>query len=79
MEWKRLKNKFELVSDPSLVKTEKQFRQCALKKNQDPEIWIQHQGQSINDSNSQKYDIRLQSSIVLDSFNKSFKHDGRPY
>ena len=40
MAWERLKNKFEPVSAPSLVKMEKQFRQCALKKNQDPEIWI---------------------------------------
>jgi hypothetical protein len=40
MAWECLKNKLEPVSAPSLVKTEKQFRQCALKKNQDPEIWI---------------------------------------
>jgi hypothetical protein len=35
-----LKNKFESVSAPSLVKMKKQFRQCAFKSNQDPEIWI---------------------------------------
>ena len=40
MAWERLKNKFEPASTPSLVKMEKQFRQCAPKKNQDPEIWI---------------------------------------
>jgi hypothetical protein len=35
----RLKNKFEPSSDPSLVKLEKQFRQCSLKKGQDLDIW----------------------------------------
>jgi hypothetical protein len=40
MAWKRLKKKFELSSAPSLVKLEKQFRQCSLKKRQDPDIWI---------------------------------------
>jgi hypothetical protein len=38
--WERLKNKYELISDPSLVKLEKQFRELSLKKGQDPEIWI---------------------------------------
>jgi gag-polypeptide of LTR copia-type len=38
--WECLKNKFEPVSASSLVKLEKQFSQCALKKNQDPEIWL---------------------------------------
>jgi hypothetical protein len=36
----RLKNKFEPSSAPSLIKLEKQFRQCSLKKGQDPDIWI---------------------------------------
>jgi tellurite resistance-related uncharacterized protein len=40
MAWERLKNKFEPSSAPSLVKLEKQFRQCSLKKGQDPDIWI---------------------------------------
>jgi hypothetical protein len=40
MAWQRLKNKYELQSAPSLVKMEKQFRQSALKKGQDPDIWI---------------------------------------
>jgi gag-polypeptide of LTR copia-type len=40
MAWERLKNKFEPLSAPYLVKMEKQFRQCALKKGQDPEIWL---------------------------------------
>ena len=40
MAWERLKNKFEPVSAPSLVKMERHFCQCALMKNQDPEIWI---------------------------------------
>jgi gag-polypeptide of LTR copia-type len=38
MAWEQLKNKFEPLSAPSLVKMEKQFGQCALKKGQDPEI-----------------------------------------
>jgi hypothetical protein len=40
MSWERLKDKFEPSLAPSLVKLEKQFRQCSLKKGQDPEIWI---------------------------------------
>jgi hypothetical protein len=40
MAWERLKHKFEPSSAPSLVKLEKQFRQCSLKKGQDPDIWI---------------------------------------
>jgi Reverse transcriptase (RNA-dependent DNA polymerase)/gag-polypeptide of LTR copia-type/Zinc knuckle len=40
MAWDRLRNKFEPQSAPSLVKMEKQFRQCALKKGQDPDVWI---------------------------------------
>jgi hypothetical protein len=40
MVWERLKNKFEPSSTPSLVKLEKQFRQCSLKKGQDQDIWI---------------------------------------
>jgi gag-polypeptide of LTR copia-type len=35
-----LRNKFEPQSVPSLVKMEKKFRQCALKKGQDPDVWI---------------------------------------
>jgi hypothetical protein len=38
--WERLKNKYEPISTPSLVKLEKQFRELYLKKGQDPEIWI---------------------------------------
>ena len=38
--WERLKNKYEPISAPSLVKLEKQFRGLALKKGQDPEVWI---------------------------------------
>jgi hypothetical protein len=40
MAWERLTNKLEPSSAPSLVKLEKQFRQCSLKKGQDPYIWI---------------------------------------
>ena len=38
--WERLKNKYEPISAPSMVKLEKQFRDLSLKKNQDPEVWI---------------------------------------
>ena len=38
--WERLKNKYEPVSAPTLVKLEKQFRELSLKKGQDPEVWI---------------------------------------
>jgi hypothetical protein len=38
--WERLKNKYEPVSAPSMVKLEKQFRELSLKKSQDPEVWI---------------------------------------
>jgi hypothetical protein len=38
--WERLRNKYELVSEPSMVKPEKQFRELSLEKGQDPEIWI---------------------------------------
>jgi hypothetical protein len=40
MAWERFKNKYEPQSAPSLVKMEKQFRQSALKKGQDPDFWI---------------------------------------
>jgi hypothetical protein len=36
--WERLKNKYEPISAPSMVKLEKQFRSLALKKGQDPEV-----------------------------------------
>jgi hypothetical protein len=39
IEWERLKNKYDSISAPSLVKLEKQFRELSLKKGQDPEIW----------------------------------------
>jgi hypothetical protein len=38
--WNKLKNKYEPVSAPSLVKLDKQFRESSLKKGQDPEVWI---------------------------------------
>jgi hypothetical protein len=38
--WERLKNKFEPVSAPSMVKLEKQFREISFKRGQDPEVWI---------------------------------------
>lgn len=38
--WEKLKNKYEPVSAPSMVKLDKQFRELTLKKGQDPEVWI---------------------------------------
>jgi hypothetical protein len=40
MAWKRLRKKFELLSALSLIKIEKQFCQCSLKNEQDPDIRI---------------------------------------
>ena len=38
--WERLKNKYEPISAPSLVKLEKQFRELSLKRGEDPKVWI---------------------------------------
>jgi hypothetical protein len=38
--WERLKNKYEPVSVPSMVKLEMQFREHSLMKGQDPEVCI---------------------------------------
>jgi gag-polypeptide of LTR copia-type/Zinc knuckle len=38
--WEKLKDKYEPVSAPSMVKLDKQFRELSLKKSQDPEVWI---------------------------------------
>jgi hypothetical protein len=38
--WEKLKKKYEPVSAPSLVKTERLFRECKLGKDEDPETWI---------------------------------------
>jgi gag-polypeptide of LTR copia-type len=38
--WEKLKNKYEPVSAPSMVKLDKQFRELPHKKSQDPEVWI---------------------------------------
>jgi hypothetical protein len=38
--WENLKKKFYLISYPSLVKTERAFRESKLEKGEDPEIWI---------------------------------------
>ena len=40
MAWERLKNKYDPTSAPSLVKTERLFRQSSLTKNEDPDAWI---------------------------------------
>jgi hypothetical protein len=38
--WEKLKKKYDPVSTPSLVKTERLFRECKLGKDEDPETWI---------------------------------------
>jgi hypothetical protein len=38
--WGKIKNKYEPVSSPSMIKLDKQFRDSTLKKGQDPEVWI---------------------------------------
>ena len=38
--WERLKNKYEPISAPSMVKLEKHFRGLPLKNGQNPEVWI---------------------------------------
>jgi hypothetical protein len=38
--WEKLKNNYEPISSPSVVKLDKQFRYSSLKKGQDPEVWI---------------------------------------
>jgi hypothetical protein len=37
---KKSKKKYDPVSAPSLVKTERLFRECKLGKDEDPETWI---------------------------------------
>ena len=36
--WEKLKKKFEPISAPSLVKTERMFRESKLNKDEDPEV-----------------------------------------
>jgi hypothetical protein len=36
--WEKLKNKYEPVFAPNVVKLDKQFRESSLKKGQDPEV-----------------------------------------
>jgi hypothetical protein len=40
MAWERLKNKYEPTSAPSLLKTERIFRQSPFFKNEDPDACI---------------------------------------
>jgi gag-polypeptide of LTR copia-type len=40
LDWEKLKKKYDPISAPSLVKTERMFRESRLGKNEDPEIWI---------------------------------------
>jgi hypothetical protein len=40
MAWERLKNKYEPISAPSLLKTERMFRQSSFCKNEDKDSWI---------------------------------------
>jgi hypothetical protein len=38
--WEKSKKKYDPVSAPSLVKTERLFRECKLGKDEDPKTWI---------------------------------------
>jgi hypothetical protein len=38
--WEELKKKYDPVSAPSLVKTERLYRECKLGKDEDPKTWI---------------------------------------
>jgi hypothetical protein len=38
--WEKLKKKYDPISVPSIVKTERMFRESRLGKNEDPKIWI---------------------------------------
>jgi hypothetical protein len=40
LSWEKLKKKYDPVSAPSLVKTERLFRESKLGKDEDPETWI---------------------------------------
>jgi hypothetical protein len=40
LEWEKLKKKYDPISAPSLVKTERTFRESKLSKDEDPDIWI---------------------------------------
>ena len=42
MAWEKLKTMFDPVSAPTLVKTERLFRESKLGKNEDTEIWIKN-------------------------------------
>jgi hypothetical protein len=74
MTWERLRDKFEPSSTPSLVKLEKQFRQCSLKKIQDLDIWItelddyrmiiEKLGSSISDN---KFILHILNSLADDN------------
>ena len=38
--WGRVKNEYEIISSPSLVKTKRMLRQSSSSKNEDPYAWI---------------------------------------
>jgi hypothetical protein len=65
MAWERLRNKFEPSSAPSLVKLEKQFCPCSLKKGQDPDIWI---------TEFEDYQMRLEELRLSISDNQYILH-----
>jgi hypothetical protein len=57
----KLKKKYGLVSAPSLVKTEKSFRECKLGKVEDHETWI---------TNSEEIQLKLE---VMASFTTDYQ------
>jgi gag-polypeptide of LTR copia-type len=42
LDWEKLNKKYDPISDTSLVKTERMFRESRLGNNEDPEIWIKN-------------------------------------
>jgi gag-polypeptide of LTR copia-type len=38
--WEKLKKKYDPISVPWLVKTERTFRESKLSKDEDPDVWI---------------------------------------
>ena len=65
--WESLKNKYELVSAPILLKLERQFRELALKEVQDSETWI---------TESEDLHLRLEATESSISENQFMIHIG---
>ena len=64
MAWKKLKKKFDPVSAPKLVKTERLFRESKLGKNKDPEIWINNLEVMVSEMTDEQFLIQLLISLT---------------